>query len=89
MRSRYANRRSPEDQQRWKEEKEPAFMHAEPRRVGLALHETVSGAWVCEPCGGIGRCHCDELHRMTVEREQRESIEQAAWVEAQLAMEAV
>ena len=87
--SRYASRRSPDDQQRWNAEKAESEVHRAPERVALRENPLISGAWTCEPCGGIGRCHCDELHTMQVQREQRESIEQAAWLEAQLAMEAV
>ena len=79
----------PEGEAEMREEQEPSFMHRAPERVALRENPLISGAWTCEPCGGIGRCHCDELHTMQVQREQRESIEQAAWLEAQLAMEAV
>ena len=86
---RKSHRWFPESESLMREEKEPSFMHRAPERVALRENPLISGAWTCEPCGGIGRCHCDELHRMQVQREQRESIEQAAWLEAQLAMEAV
>jgi hypothetical protein len=65
--------------------------------------ESVRGGQICSDCGSFampceccaecsrapGKCACALLHAETVKRELRESIEQAAWLEAQIAMEAV
>ena len=76
-------------------------MHAVPRPTGLALHERI-GMPPCSACGSarpadctccrecnepavFGRL-CEPHHRLTVERERDESIQQALWLGAQMGM---
>ena len=56
-RSRYsAARRSFEDEQFWRNEKEPAHMHAAPVNTAPALHERIGAAHLS--CCGEVRCTC-------------------------------